>query len=151
MAAARAIELAPELPAARMAMANVFYRTRDYPRALELTLGVFGDAPSYPEVPWRIATIYRRQGRWDESTRLFERAVELDPMNGERLTNAYVYGAVGDADLAVETLDRLLAVPTRYTPTWLRFDPFLAPLRGHPGFERLVRESGEERRRPIVS
>ena len=345
-AAERAYQLAPELPAARMAMANVYYRSRDYPRALELTLSVFEDAPSYPEVPWRVATIYRRQGRWDESTRLFDRAVELDPMNGEKLANlgvnyatllrfpeaqesfrrsiavapdqgpsaylslgnmylawrgdlaaareavgwipetssdqraaalafydavegdgataldrlatvrgsgwlafgpalsgpralleafvqdfmgegedpeakyreaaaelndalgeevrdpgsgrltltsalalsyaglgekeraiqtalnavealpvsedatwgvdrllalAYVYAAVGEPDLAVQTLERVLSVPTRYTPTWLGLDPFLGPLHGHPLFERLVRESAGRLRRPLVS
>ena len=346
--AVRALELEPRLPAARMAMANVHYRSRDYTRALELTLSVFEDAPSYPEVPWRVATIYRRQGRWDESTRLFERAVELDPMNGEKLANlgvnyatlgrfaeaertyqrsiavapdqgagpylslgnvylswrgdpdaardvvaripdeyhgtrtaalayydvvegrypaaleslgtinddgwldfgpslsgprilmegfvreflgegeeaeadylaaaeelaaavgeevrdpgsgrltltsslaltyaglaqkerairtaldavtalpvsddatwgvdrllalAYVYAAVGEADTAVETLQRVAAVPSRYTPTWLYLDPFLTTLHFHPGFERLVRESAEADapRRPLVS
>jgi tetratricopeptide (TPR) repeat protein len=64
---------------------------------------------------------------------------------------AYVYAGVGEQELATSTLERVLSVPTRYTPSGLGLDPFLGSLHGYPGFERLVRESASRLRPPLVS
>jgi len=51
---------------------------------------------------------------------------------------ARIYAAVGERDLAVELLGRLLVMPTDLAAPALALDPGWAPLRGHPGFERLA-------------
>jgi hypothetical protein len=53
---------------------------------------------------------------------------------------AYVDVLIGRRDLAVARLEEALRLPSG---TWisralLRADPSWAPLRGHPGFERLI-------------
>jgi serine/threonine-protein kinase len=45
---------------------------------------------------------------------------------------------LGEPDSAVVQLERALVPPRVLSPALLRVDPFYAPLRGHPGFERLV-------------
>jgi len=51
---------------------------------------------------------------------------------------ARIYAAVGDRDAAVEILEKLLTVPFDLAAPALAVDPAWAPLRGHPGFERLI-------------
>jgi tetratricopeptide (TPR) repeat protein len=73
-----------------------------------------------------------------------ERPVSLDAVGGPTLLNdlADVLMRVGEHEEALETLERVLAVPYRLTKAWLRIDPLYAPLRGNPRFERLVAEPG---------
>jgi hypothetical protein len=47
----------------------------------------------------------------------------------------------GERDAAVEILGRLLAIPIDLGAAALTLDPAWAPLRGHPGFERLIAAS----------
>lgn len=69
--------------------------------------------------------------------------VTLEAYRGARQLEdlARIYAAVGQLDAAVEVLGRVLAMPTDLGAAGLALDPAWAPLRGHPGFQRLVASS----------
>ncbi len=79
-AAERALQLAPDLAEAHLALGFCFYwGDSEYERALvEFELAARA-APSDAEAPRAIANIRRRQGRWDEAQAGFERALVLSP------------------------------------------------------------------------
>ena len=77
-----ALRLQPNSSEAHLAKADYYFRCyRDYERAsAELTVarpGLPNSAPLFVLAGY----IDRRRGRWEESTREFEKAVELDPRN----------------------------------------------------------------------
>ncbi|MFI5250418.1 MAG: tetratricopeptide repeat protein, partial [Gemmatimonadales bacterium] len=51
---------------------------------------------------------------------------------------AWIYVTIGDHPHALEQLGALLAKPYFISPAWLRIDPTWAPLKGDPGFQRLI-------------
>lgn len=51
---------------------------------------------------------------------------------------AEVAVVAGDRDAALAWLGELLAIPSIYTPAYLRVDPIWAPLRGDPRFKALL-------------
>ncbi len=83
-AAERALELAPDLPYAQVAMGNFHFRcARDYQRALEALAVAEAALPNDPEVMKWTAIMRRRQGYVEEAAERLERAVELDPRDAE--------------------------------------------------------------------
>ena len=90
------------------------------------------------------------RGDTAEAVTLAEEAVALYPMSRDAFygpdferDRAVVYAWVGHLDDAVALLARLLAIPSEVTVADLRFDPIWEPLRGHPGFQRLVGEGAD--------
>jgi serine/threonine-protein kinase len=82
-------------------------------------------------------------GRKAEAIREAEQAVAMrgnDGFQGPTLRHqlARVYQVVGEPVKAMEQLEVLLRVPYYVSPGWLRADPSLASLRGHPRFQRLL-------------
>jgi serine/threonine-protein kinase len=81
-------------------------------------------------------------GRYDEATRLGERAVELEsnletrPYFRQLLLRIYVLA--GQRDRAIAEIERLLDDEYFVTPGWLRVDPTLRGLRGNPRFDALA-------------
>jgi tetratricopeptide (TPR) repeat protein len=74
--------------------------------------------------------------------------VDAMPVTKEAYRGAYrledlarICAAVGELDAAIEVLGRLLAMPFDLAAPALALDPAWAPLRGHPGFERLIASS----------
>jgi TolB-like protein/Flp pilus assembly protein TadD len=81
-AAARAVELQPGLPEARMAMGIYHYwGHRDYERALVELRAALESAPGNAQLQHFIGAILRRQGRIEEGVREMEQALLLDPRN----------------------------------------------------------------------
>ena len=87
---------------------------REYDRArAELHLAQ-RTLPNHPKVYFLSATIDRRQGRWNEAIRNFERAVELEPRDTESLMNAsYMYEGLQRYADATRMAERALAVSPR--------------------------------------
>src|SRR4029434_3271772 len=86
-AAETATKLRPDAPATLLA--NAFYRyhvLRDYEGARVLFEKIRQEIPSNSEAVKALACVARRQGRWTESLRLFEQAVELNPRDAELLS-----------------------------------------------------------------
>jgi serine/threonine-protein kinase len=78
----RALELAPELIDAHMALGDYhYYGRRDYAQALEQYVWVQRRQPGNSDALALTAWIQRRLGEWDRSIENARRALELDPRN----------------------------------------------------------------------
>jgi tetratricopeptide (TPR) repeat protein len=84
-------------------------------------------------------------GRRAEALREGELAVRLEPIATNGITGPLVqhllvvtYVTVGDHEAALDRLEPLLRIPYYVSPSWLRIDPTLRPLRSNPRFRNLV-------------
>jgi TolB-like protein/DNA-binding SARP family transcriptional activator len=128
-AAERALALEPQLPEARRAMGDVLYRERRYAEALPYLEEAFARRAGDAVMAAALAAAYRRVGRWEESGRLWERAMELDPLSGLwplELGATYLsLGRYGEAD---GLLERAIALSPEqgFWPYWTRARVHLA-------------------------
>jgi TolB-like protein/Tfp pilus assembly protein PilF len=133
-----ALRLRPDAGAARLALAQHLYNGyRDYDRARIELENARLTLPNSAELFALTAYIDRRQGRWAESTRNLERAIQLDPRNLGILRNIslnYVHlrryaeaAAFSDRALAIGPKDVL----GRINRAWVDFNwqADLRPLR----------------------
>jgi len=82
-----AFRLRPDAGEAHLARAwNLYFGRLDYEGALAELKVARHTLPNEPQVVGLQGYIERRQGRWAESTRDLERAIELDPRNVQTLT-----------------------------------------------------------------
>jgi serine/threonine-protein kinase len=103
-----ALRLQPDLPEAHLALGNYFYYGElDYPRALaEFDIARRG-LPNNSEALMSIAAIERRQGKWEQSTKSFEKAATLNPKDVSLLANlALNYQAMKDYEAAEKIFNR---------------------------------------------
>ena len=84
-------------------------------------------------------------GRKDAAIREGERGVALLPPERDAQAGTYflhqlarIYILTGEADKAIDLLERLLKMPYYLSPGWLRIDPQFDPIRKHPRFQKLV-------------
>jgi TolB-like protein/tRNA A-37 threonylcarbamoyl transferase component Bud32 len=84
-------------------------------------------------------------GNKAEAIRDGERSLQLLPLSKDAVSAAYnlellakTYTIVGEPDKAVDALRQLLDHPYHLTRAWIRIDPDYAPLKNHPGFQRLI-------------
>jgi len=142
-----ALRLRPNAGESHLAFAQHLYLGyRDYDQA-ERELAIAARAlPNEKMVSELRGYIERRQGHWDEATRHFSRALELDPNNLSLLQQVSVtYQRLRSFGEAASVLDRALRgapndVPTRVyraaIDLWWHADP--KPL--HSTFEAILRE-----------
>jgi TolB-like protein/tRNA A-37 threonylcarbamoyl transferase component Bud32/Tfp pilus assembly protein PilF len=104
--------------------------------------------PDDAKVLAALALAYAHAGRYPEAVRTGERSAELLPVAMDAVSGPFilsylarVYLAAGRHDDAVRLLGELMALPSWISRPALRADPLWDPLRGHPGFARLVEES----------
>jgi serine/threonine-protein kinase len=82
-AAERALELEPDLREGHVAIAYYYYHgLLDYARALASFSKAREVGPDDFELLAGIAAVHRRRGQWAEAAANYERAIELDPLNG---------------------------------------------------------------------
>jgi serine/threonine protein kinase/tetratricopeptide (TPR) repeat protein len=105
-----ALRLGPDSGDAHLASAQHLYSNLDYDGA-RAEIGVaHRTLPNNPRIFELSGYIDRRQGRWEESTRNFERALDLDPRNVPTLHNlASNYISLRDYAKADAVFDRVLA------------------------------------------
>ena len=116
-AAEKAVQLAPDLPDAHLALGMYYYRgLRDYDRAhAEFSAGL-QQQPGSSELLSARAAVLRRQGRFAESAVDDARAVELDPRSSDAsFSAAGTYAALRDYPNAVRYTQRTLAL----NPEWI--------------------------------
>ncbi|MFN2508674.1 MAG: tetratricopeptide repeat protein, partial [Chthoniobacterales bacterium] len=110
-----AARIQPDAGAVHLARAHYwFHGFRDYDRAREELDLARRTLPNDPRIYAWTAAIDRRQGRFSEAVRNFERAVELDPRNVEFLMNAgFTYEGLHRYPEALQMFDRALDVAPR--------------------------------------
>jgi TolB-like protein/Flp pilus assembly protein TadD len=122
-AAEEALRLEPDLSESHLAMGYVhYYVDRDYDAALnELAIARSG-LPNDPGIFRAMAAIQRRQGKWEESSASYAKAVSLDPKDPILLENMGMnYLAVRDYMTAARIFDRAVkAAPETFTIQELR-------------------------------
>ncbi|MEN3370241.1 MAG: hypothetical protein V7609_2384 [Verrucomicrobiota bacterium] len=122
-AAGEALRLQPDLPESHLAMGYVnYYVDRDYDLALNELATARAGLPNDPGVFRAMAAIQRRQGKWDESSASYAKAVSLDPKDPILLENMGMnYLAVRDYTTAAKVFDRAIkAAPNTFTIRELR-------------------------------
>ena len=109
-AAARAVQLQPELPEAHLALGFYhYYCERNYEAALDEFAIAKRSLPNSAEVYMAIGAIERRQGKWAESTANMEKAVSLSPKDAFILINlADNYRANKNFETADKIFDRAI-------------------------------------------
>src|SRR6266511_1139466 len=107
-----AFRLRPDAGEAHLARAeNLYFGYLDYDGALAALELARRSLPNNPQVFAVQGYIQRRQGRWDESTRNLERAIDLDPRNFYMLQQiAISYGLLRRYADETSVLRRALAI-----------------------------------------
>jgi serine/threonine-protein kinase len=114
-----AFRLRPDAGEAHLARAqNLYWGYLDYDGALAQLEVARQSLPNDARIFQLMGYVQRRQGRWDESARDLERAVELDPRNLETLhqiaTNYDLFRSYAEETLV---LDRALAIEPNHAET----------------------------------
>jgi TolB-like protein len=116
-AANDAIRLQPDLPEAHFALAYIhLWGDRDYGQALaELDIAKVG-LPNDADIFAAIANIERRQGKWAESTKNYEKAAVLNPKDTTIWTMGLAgnYSALRDYSNAAKMFDRGIATDPNF-------------------------------------
>ena len=145
-AADEAMRLAPNLAESRVALGYIYYYgERNYERALQEFETARKSLPNDANVIRAIGAIERRQGKWDESTRNYRKAVSLNPRDAVLIRNLGLnYLAIRDYPTAAKVYDRAVSLAPndfeiRALRAWVdvywkadfkRFDDLLATANG---------------------
>ncbi len=106
-----ALRLQADAGEAHLALALHLYSKLDYDSARKELETARRSLPNDPGIFELSGYIDRRQGRWQESTRNLERALELDPNNVSILNQSSTsYQALREYDKNAATLDRILVL-----------------------------------------
>jgi len=107
-----AFRIRPNAGEAHLARAGHLYNVYlDYDGALAELEIARRSLPNDSRIFFRMGLIQRRQGRWEESMRNFERAIEIDPRNLNTLRNiGDSYGAARRYAEQKSMLDRMLSI-----------------------------------------
>jgi serine/threonine-protein kinase len=107
--------------------------------------GDSGKRPAESLFHAQLGLAYAGLGRADEAIREGREAVELLPVSKEAWYGpdrvevlAEICVMVGEHDAAIEQLDYLLSVPSRWSIRFIEVDPVWAPLRDDPRFQALL-------------
>lgn len=87
-------------------------------------------------------------GEHDRAKDWIARALAVDPDDLLLQYNvACVYAQLGEFDLALDMLEKVLPYRSPEQISWFKNDSDLDPIRGHPRYSKLLETIGSERRR----
>jgi len=108
-----------------------------------LEKAVATDANAHAQV--RLVLAYAGLGRKGDAIRAGDRLLEMSPISSDGVggTGAVVlvaqaYAHVGEHERALELLESLASIPSWMSYGYLRYEPWLDPLRDDPRFQRLL-------------
>ncbi len=113
----RALELQPDIPGVQVALAFYYYwGLLDYDRAEEIFKSVQKAQPNFS--PELLGYIQRRQGKWEQSLPILEKAFKLNPRHSQLAYEIGLsYQGLRNYEKAEEWFDRALSInPNRLTP-----------------------------------
>jgi serine/threonine-protein kinase len=119
--------------------------------AIEFMEGEIQTRPHDYRIYSALGHAYALLGRSEEAVRAGQRAVELmgtsrDAFDGptQEIELAKIYTRVGQSDMALDLIEKLLSIPCDFSVGLLRLDPVWDPLRDHPRFQALLEEYDTE-------
>jgi tetratricopeptide (TPR) repeat protein len=90
---------------------------------------------------------YAALGRAAEALKEGDRGVALMPVDKDAWRGSFrlgdlaqIYAMVGEKDKAIDLLQRLLSIPSEFSPNYIRLDPKWKSLRGNKRFEAMVKQ-----------
>ncbi len=106
------------------------------------------DRPNDERVHSALGIAYAGLGRTDDAVRSGLKGVEWLPVEKEAWRGSYrlidmanIYTMTGNADKAIDILERLLVIPAPMSVPWLKIDPTWEPLRNHKRFQKLIAQA----------
>ena len=107
-----ALRLQPNLGEGHHALGLCYYWfERDYENALREFSIAQSLLPNDSGIPWHIAAIKRRQGKWSETVAAYRKILDVDPQNANIVRDLlYAYCAVRDWPNARAAAERLIAI-----------------------------------------
>jgi TolB-like protein/Flp pilus assembly protein TadD len=134
----KTVEMDGTFYAARVELGNALLlsgRTTDALAEYEKALSINDD----PWVKGLLGHAYARSGRKDEARALLTELLRAAEQNHIEAYNiAIIHLGLGEREEAVEWLEQGYRNRDGFSISWLRADPFLAPLHGDPRFEALA-------------
>jgi len=129
-----------------LALGDSAVARRSFSTARDSLVRAVAATPDDPRLHSSLGLACAGLGRRDEAVREGLRGVELLPIGRDAFYGvaplydlSVIYALTGETDAALSTLERLLALPTWVSPTFVRMVPLYRPLAGDPRFEKLLR------------
>jgi TolB-like protein/Flp pilus assembly protein TadD len=125
---------------------NELART-NYKAAAEILEKKVAEIPDDPRYHSSLGIAYAGLGQKEEAIKEGLKAEALLPVSRDAMYGlgilqdlTIIYTMAGEFDLALGRLDQLLSIPSWFTTTWLGWEIRFAPLKNHPGFEKLLKK-----------
>jgi serine/threonine-protein kinase len=117
----------------------------NYKAAREILEKKVIEIPNDPRYHSSLGIAYAGLGKKEEAIKEGLKAEALLPISRDAMYGlgilqdlAIIYTMVGESDLAIAQLDRLLSIPSWFTPVWLGWEIRFAPLKSHPRYKELL-------------
>jgi TolB-like protein len=117
----------------------------NYKAAMEILEKKVADIPNDPRYHSSLGIAYAGLGKKEEAVKEGLKAEALLPISRDAMYGlgilqdlAIIYTMVGEYDLALDQLDKLLSIPSWFTPVWLGWEIRFAPLKSHTKFKELL-------------
>jgi TolB-like protein/Flp pilus assembly protein TadD len=117
----------------------------NYKAAMETLENKVADIPNDPRYHSSLGIAYAGLGKKEEAIREGLKAEALLPVSRDAMYGlgilqdlAIIYTMVGEYDMALDQLDKLLSIPSWFTPVWLGWEIRFAPLKSYPGYKELL-------------
>lgn len=116
-----------------------------YKTAIGILENKITEIPVDPRYHSSLGIAYAGFGKKEEAINEGLKAVELLPVSKDAVYGttfvydlAIIYTMVGEFDLALDQLDKLLSIPSWVSPAWIESEIRFAPLKSHPGYKKML-------------
>ena len=117
----------------------------NYKTAVNILQKKVAEIPADPRYHSSLGLAYAGMGNKEEAIREGLKAEALLPISKDAMYGlgilqdlAIIYTMVGECDQAIDQLDKLLSIPSWFTPVWLGWEIRFAPLKSHSRYKELL-------------